>query len=358
MIPRESRSLRLGELSRELGAVLDGDPQLEIRGVAALDEATPEQIAALYRAGEVEAALASRAGALIVSEALSSSLEGRSVLIAKSPKAAMARAMECLNPRVPVVGGVHETAVVDPSAEVAESACIGALSVISARCRIGEGASIGPGCVLLEDVDVADGVVLHPRVVVYAGCVIERNAEVFAGAVVGAPGFGHARDEQGEVVRIPHLGSACLEEGSEVGANTTIDRGTFGTTRIGSRARLDNLVQVGHNVELGVDSLVAGQSGLSGSCRVGRGVMIGGQSGVADHVVIGDGVAVAAKTAVLQDVDAGQVVAGTPAMPIGLWRRLVAVESRLPEVWVRLRNLLERERDGSGGNGKGEGDPS
>jgi len=173
-------------------------------------------------------------------------------------------------------------------------------------------------------------------VVVYPQTTIGPRSTLLAGAVVGAPGFGHAVDEAGRALRIPHVGRVVIEEDCEVGANTTIDRATFGETRIRSRARLDNLVQIGHNVDVGPDCMLAGQSGIAGSTRLGRGVLMGGQSGIADHRTVGDGSIVAAKSAVLSDLESGQVVAGIPAMPMARWRRLVAIQSRLPELWRRV----------------------
>ena len=130
-----------------------------------------------------------------------------------------------------------------------------------------------------------------------------------------------------------------------IGANSTVDRASFGETRLRARARIDNLVQVAHNVEIGEDAMMAAQSGLSGSSRLGRGVVVGGQSGLADHVSVGDGAAVAAKTAVFADVPPGSVVAGTPAMPISRWRRLATIQARLPDYWKKLRSLLEEGKD-------------
>jgi UDP-3-O-[3-hydroxymyristoyl] glucosamine N-acyltransferase len=316
--------------------------------VADLQAAGARSLAALYDPRRVHEAELSRAGALVVPESCDASLAPRPRLVAARPKAVFARAIELVRPVERPAAGIHPSAVVDRGATLGENVAIGPHVVVEDGATIGEGAILGAGAIVMRGATVGEAAEIHPRAVLYPGTLVGRRVRVLAGAVLGAPGFGHAHDETGRALRVPHLGQVVLEEDVEVGANATIDRGTFGETRLAARARIDNLVQVGHNAKLGEDAMMAAQSGLSGSSRIGRGVVVGGQSGLADHVSVGDGAAVAAKTAVFADVPEGQVVAGTPAMPISRWRRLAAIQGRLPDLWRTIKRLASNaERDGA-----------
>jgi UDP-3-O-[3-hydroxymyristoyl] glucosamine N-acyltransferase len=343
MIPAGRRTWKLAELAGALGVDFAGDPEAELTGVEDLASAGPSDVAALYDAGQAERAEGSAAGALVAGRSAAERLAGRNLLIATAPKAVLARAAVLLRPASRPETGVHPTAVVSEEAELADDVHVGPGASIGALCRIGPGSVIGPGAVLLDDVEVGRDVWIHPRAVVYPLTRIGDRAQIFAGAVIGAPGFGHAHDEQGRAVRIPHLGRVVVEEDAEIGANSCVDRASFGETRIGARAKLDNLVQVGHNADIGPDVMIAGQSGVSGSARLGRGVVMGGQSGLADHVTVGEGSSVAAKTAVFHDVEPGQTVAGVPAQPISKWRRMIAAQAKLPEIWAAVRRLGRRD---------------
>jgi UDP-3-O-[3-hydroxymyristoyl] glucosamine N-acyltransferase len=344
MIPAGRRTWKLAELAGALGVDFAGEAAVELSGVEDLASAGPGDLAALYDAGQADRAEASNAGALVVQSSAAERLAGKNLLIAGSPKAALARAAALLRPPGRPETGVHPAAVVSEEAELADDVHVGPGATIGALCRVGSGSIIGPGAVLLDEVEIGREVWIHPRVVVYPRTVIGDRAQIFAGAVIGAPGFGHAHDEEGRAVRIPHLGRVVVDEDAEIGANTCVDRASFGETRIGARAKLDNLVQVGHNADIGPDVMIAGQSGVSGSSRLGRGVVMGGQSGLADHVTVGERSSVAAKTAVFHDVEPGQTVAGVPAQPISKWRRMIAAQAKLPEIWATVRRLGRSEK--------------
>jgi len=335
--PRSSRTQKLAELAEALGLTFRGDPDAAVSRVSDLGTAGRDDLAALYDRKLIDEAMRSKAGVLVVPAALAARFGKRNLILAEAPKAALARAAALVHPVPPPASGVHETAVVGRDVVLGDDVAIGPNAVVGDRCVIGSGSVLGAGVVLLDDVRLGEGVELHPRVVLYPRTEVGAGCVLLAGAVIGAPGFGHARDERGRAIRVPHFGRVVLEECVEVGANTTIDRATFGATVIGARSRLDNLVQVGHNARVGADCMVAAQSGLSGSSELGDGVVVGGQSGLADHVAVGSGSAVAAKTSVFKNVEPGSMVAGTPAMPISRWRRMVAVQARLPEIWAAER---------------------
>jgi len=337
VIRRSPRPRPLGELARALGLLLRGGGEdLLVHGAAPLDKAGPADLAALYDPRFVDAARASRAGALVVPEDVADRFPDRPVLPAAAPKAVFARAIHLLYPEPSPEPGVDPRAVVGRDVVLGEGVAIGPLACIGDGCRLGNRVVVGPGAVLLPGVTVGEDTRIHPGVVVYPGTEIGRRCRLLAGAVIGAPGFGVALDADGTTVRLPQLGRVVLEDDVEIGANTTVDRAMFGETRIGAGTRLDNLVQVGHNVRLGRNVLVAAQTGFAGSSSVGDGTLIGAQAGVGDHVRVGTGAVLATRAGVLKDVADGAAVAGFPAMPLATWRRVVTILRRLPEAWRRL----------------------
>ncbi len=337
MIPRVPRPRALRELARALGLPLrGGGGDAGIRGAAPLDAAGPGDLAALYDPRFADAARASRAGALIVPEEVADRFPDRPVLPSRAPKADFARAIELLYPEPSPEPGVDTRAVLGRDVVLGHEVSIGPLAHVGDGCRLGDRVVIGPGAVLLEGVVVGADTRIHPGVIVYPGTEIGRRCRLLAGAVIGAPGFGVAVDAEGRTVRLPQLGRVVLEDDVEIGANTTVDRAMFGETRIGAGTRLDNLVQVGHNVRFGRNVLVAAQSGFAGSSSVGDGTLVGAQAGVGDHVRVGGRAVLATRSGVLKDVADGEAVAGFPAMPLAAWRRLVVILRRLPETWRRI----------------------
>jgi UDP-3-O-[3-hydroxymyristoyl] glucosamine N-acyltransferase len=261
------------------------------------------------------------------------------LLVCTDAYLALSRILDHVHPRPSVDPGIHPTAVigegaeVDPTASVAAYAVIGEGSRIGARAQIGPHACIGPLCEIGEDA------VLHAHAVLYDRVTIGARTVVHSGAVLGADGFGYAT-HGGANLKVPQVGSVVLDEDVEVGANSAVDRATFEATRIGAGTKLDNLVQVGHNVQIGKACLLCGQAGIAGSARIGDRVVFAGQSGAAGHLEIGDDVQVAAQAAVLSSVEAGQV-GGTPAVELSRWRREVVAGRKLPEALRRLRRLEE-----------------
>ncbi|HEY8368325.1 MAG TPA: UDP-3-O-(3-hydroxymyristoyl)glucosamine N-acyltransferase, partial [Thermodesulfobacteriota bacterium] len=218
---------------------------------------------------------------------------------------------------------------------------VGPLSSIGPRCRIGAGAWLVSGVHLGEGVEIGEATTLHPHVTVYPDCRIGSRVIVHAGTVIGSDGFGFARTPNG-AVKVPQVGRVVIEDDVEIGANCAIDRATLGETRIGRGVKIDNLVQIGHNVQLGPGTIVVAQAGISGSTKVGRGVTIAGQAGLVGHVEVGDGVIVTAQTGVTNDVPAGQVVSGSPHRPHGEWKRIMAAMADLPNLRQRVKALERR----------------
>jgi UDP-3-O-[3-hydroxymyristoyl] glucosamine N-acyltransferase len=255
-----------------------------------------------------------------------------------------------IQPRERPEPGIHPMAQVDPSAEIDPKASVGAHCSVGARCRIGAGSVLYPQVTLYADVGVGEDCTLHARVVVREGCRLGNRVVLQPGVVLGADGFGYVFDEQGGWEAVPHTGAVVLEDDVEVGANSTIDRSMFGDTRIGRGAKIDNLVMVGHNCEVGEHSVIAAQVGLAGSSTVERRVVMMGQSASAGHLRVGEGAFVGARAALTSDVPPGARVWGTPHQEERSWARSVAVFKKLPELVRRLRAIekhlgLRRTRD-------------
>jgi UDP-3-O-[3-hydroxymyristoyl] glucosamine N-acyltransferase len=326
----------LGQLAQALGATLEGDPRRVVTGVAPLESAGPDQVSFLTHARYQDAARASRAGAFVAG-AEAADLPAP-VLRVRAPQQALVDLLNLFHPPAAVEPGVHATAVVAADARIDATASIGAHAVIEAGARIGARARVGALVFVGAGVEVGDDCVLGPHVALLAGVRLGRRVLIHPGAVLGADGFGFAFDGAAHR-KIPQTGGVVIEDDVEIGANTTIDRATFGDTIVRRGTKIDNLVQIGHNVEVGEHAILVAQVGISGSSRLGRGVVLAGQVGVADHVTIGDGTLVGAQGGVPSDLPAGGKYLGAPARPMLEAKRIMAAESRLPELLRRVRAL-------------------
>jgi UDP-3-O-[3-hydroxymyristoyl] glucosamine N-acyltransferase len=331
--------LTLQDLAGRLGGRVRGDGSRRVDGVAPLDSAGAGQVSFLSNPRYAEEAARSAAAAVLVAEGVD--IPDACLIVVADPYLALARTLEIFHPVAPPEPGVRPGAHVPASCRIGAGASVQAGAVLGERCEVGDRAVICSGAVLGEGARVGEDSVLHPGVIVYAGCVLGRRVIVHAGAVIGSDGFGFAR-EGARHHKIPQVGNVVVGDDVEIGANATIDRATFGSTRIGRGTKIDNLVQIGHNVTVGEDCILVAQTGISGSTRLGRGVIFAGQSGAAGHLSIGDGARVGAKSAVLQDLPAGAFVIGTPAIEAGLWRRAAALFGRLPDLRRRLMRLEGR----------------
>jgi UDP-3-O-[3-hydroxymyristoyl] glucosamine N-acyltransferase len=330
---------RLGELAARVGGRVAGDPERTLHGLRALPSAGPEHLSFFTDPTLRRQAEASAAGAILTGPAARGLRHD--LLIVDDPGLALIELLRLFHPEPAAAPGVHPTAIVGAGARVAPTASIAAYVVLGEGCEIGDGAVLHPFVCVGAGCRIGRAAVLHPHVVLYPRSVVGERAVLHAGAVVGADGFGYLA-RAGRHVKVPQVGSAVLEDDVEVGANSTIDRATLDETRVGAGTKIDNLVQVGHNVRIGRSSILCGQAGIAGSSTLGDGVVLAGQSGVSNRVTIGDGARVAGKSAVFGDVAPGAQVAGTPAIEASRWRRQVALLARLPEIRRRLAAL---ERD-------------
>jgi len=326
----------LGELARRLGGEVVGDPQAELRRVAPIESAQEGDLAFLANPRYRRHLETTGASAVIVGGDVR---EARTNLLrVAEPYAAFARALALFHPEESPAPGVSPAAFVHPTARLGEGVTVAAGVHVGEGCELGDRCVLHPGVVLRERCRLGRETVLHPNVVLYPGTELGERVVVHAGTVLGSDGFGYATTREGHV-KVPQVGRVVVEDDVEIGANTAVDRATLGETRIGRGAKIDNLVQIGHNVKVGPLSILVGQAGIAGSTRLGTGVVMAGQSGAAGHLELGDGARVGAKSAALQDVPAGETVTGIPAVPHALWRRIAAALPALPELMRRLRRV-------------------
>ncbi|MEM7584631.1 MAG: UDP-3-O-(3-hydroxymyristoyl)glucosamine N-acyltransferase [Acidobacteriota bacterium] len=335
---------QLRELASAIGGEVIGDADFTVCGVRTLERASATDLSFVTRASYLAEAEACQAGALLVpAEVVTPDLSAtRPLLVADDPSWALTRIIELFHPAEAPPPGVHETAVVGLDCAIDPTAHVGPYAVIGDGCRIEAGAVISAHVVLGRGCHIAAEAILHPHVVVYERTDVGARAVVHAGVVLGADGFGYAMRD-GEHVKVPQVGRTVIEEDVEIGALSAIDRALLEETRVGRGTKIDNLVQVGHNVQIGRSCLLCGQVGVAGSAQLGDYVVLGGQSGVADHVEVARGVQAAGKSAVLQSVsEPGLKVGGIPAGDLRRWRRQVAGLERLTQLAGRVRKLEKR----------------
>jgi UDP-3-O-[3-hydroxymyristoyl] glucosamine N-acyltransferase len=330
----------LAELAAILGGEIVGDGDVQIRGVAGIREAIPGDVTFLANSRYESYLLETRASAVICSrDARSAPLP---LLKVDNPYLAFQRIVRVFRPELHrPEPGIHPTAVVAADAEIGEGVSIGAHCVIESRARIGRRAVIMPRCYIGVASGVGAETYLYPGVVIREECTIGERCIVHPNAVIGADGFGFAFDS-GRYHKIPQVGTVVIGNDVEIGANTAIDRATTDATRIGDGTKIDNLVQIGHNVVIGDHCIVVAQVGISGSTELEDYVTLGGQSGLVGHIRIGRGAQVGAQSGVSKSVPAGATVFGYPAMPISLFKRLHAFLQRLPQIWERTKELEQR----------------
>jgi UDP-3-O-[3-hydroxymyristoyl] glucosamine N-acyltransferase len=344
--------MKLSELASLTSArVADGSGDIEINGAAGLDDAREGDVSFLANPRYTPKVNTTRASAIYLSE--DAPIERNiPVLRAKNPYLAYTRALRLFHPEPEFVALVHESAVIDPSAEVAENVWIGAGVVIGAASKIAERVHLYPNVTIYDNVNIGKDSTIHSGAVIRERSQIGERVVIHNNVVVGCDGFGYAKDEDKSWLKIPQTGRVVIEDDVEIGAGTTIDRASVGESRIGRGSKIDNLVQIGHSCTIGEDTLLCAQVGLAGSSHIGSRVILAGQAGVAGHLTIGDDVVLTAKSATSHDVPAGKVISGIPAFDNRDWLRSTAAFRRLGEMQRKLRELEKRITaiDGSGGN--------
>jgi UDP-3-O-[3-hydroxymyristoyl] glucosamine N-acyltransferase len=333
----------LAEIAARVGGTVLGDGLIAIDDVAAIDEATETSLTFATDARYLRNALASRAGAVLIDEALAPAQARKPLLVVPSARVALAAILAAREPPRPA--GPRR----DPSAAVDPSATIGARAVIGPLVAIGAGAEVGDDCVLHAGAVVGVGArlgrrcTLHPRAMLLDRCSAGDDVVLQAGAVVGSDGFGYVFLD-GRFTKIPQLGTVELGDGVEIGANTCIDRAQTGATRIGAGTKIDNLVQIGHNCRIGANTAIAAQTGLAGSTVIGDYVQVGGQSAFKGHITVGSRVRIAGATHVWGDVPDGAFISGRPAHDHHAELRQQVRIRNLDKVYARVEALERRAK--------------
>ncbi len=331
MYKREYMNRSLQELAEALKCQLVGDAAVSVAGVASIRSASAQDLVFADDKKTLEEALHSEAAAIITGDFATSS--AKPLLISAQPRLAFARAAQLLIGSDPPKSGVHSSAIVDATAKLGSEVSIGAYAVIGDHCSIGAGSRIAAGCVIAAGVRMGEHCSLAPNVTIYSGVTLGNRVVVHAGAVLGSDGFGYVRDEKtGRYQKFPQIGRLEIEDDVEIGANSTVDRGALDVTRIGRGTKIDNLVHVGHNVDIGEDVVIAAQTGISGSAVLENQVVVAGQVGIADHVRIESGAILGAQCGVpTRKVIRGKGVVfwGTPARPIREYLKELAALARL-----------------------------
>jgi UDP-3-O-[3-hydroxymyristoyl] glucosamine N-acyltransferase len=333
--------ITLSKLSEAIHARLEGDGSLAVRSIAALEDAGNEDVSFLTESRYAPLVAQSKAAAVIVPEKFNAAASAALLRVANVDEA-MERVLELFAPAVdPAPAGVHASACVASSAKIGQQAAVGPGAVIDERAVIGDRTTISAGAVIGRDVRIGSHCLIYPNVVIREGCLIGDRVIIHPNATIGADGFGY-RFVDGRHRKIRHIGIVVIEDDVEIGANSCIDRAKFGQTVIGRGTKIDNLVQIAHNVKIGPHCIIVSQTGIAGSAKLGQYVVLGGQCGVRDHVRIGDAAMVGATSAVDQDLEANSKAVGTPALPVKEFFRQLAVIQKLPQLDKQIKQIQAR----------------
>jgi UDP-3-O-[3-hydroxymyristoyl] glucosamine N-acyltransferase len=339
MPSRDPRSIPLGEIAERVGARLLGDPRLPIRGIASIQDAGPNEITFLANPKYAKALLTTRAAAVLLEKEKAGIRPAQ--LLVDHPYYAFSRAVSIFHPSRRPPPGVHPQAAIAEGVRLGADVYIGPFVCVERGALVGDRVSLYPGVYVGEGSEIGEESLIYPNVTVREEVSLGKRVIVHSGSVIGSDGFGFATHD-GRHHKIPQVGRVVIGDDVEIGANVTIDRAALGATRIGRGTKIDNLVQVAHNVVIGEDCLIAAQSGISGSTELGGRVVLGGQVGIAGHLKIGEAAMAGAQSGITHDIAAGKVVWGTPSIPHREALKAYASLPQLPRVRKELARLAEK----------------
>lgn len=332
----------LAELAKLVGGEVVGDPQLEIQGVSGIEDAYPGTITLIASAKALAMARESRATAFVMPSSLPE-IDQPGIRV-NVPRLAFAQIVEVFHPKKRPASGIHPTVVVGDDCHIGDDVSIGAQVVIGHNVAIGDRVVIKPGVIIEDEVVIGEDTVIYPNAVIMDHTIIGSRVIINAGAIIGSEGFGFVT-VNGKHHKVPQIGNVVIEDDVEIGANVTIDRATLGTTRIKRGTKLDNLIQIGHNVVLGEDNILAGMSGIAGSAHTGDRVTMGGQAGLVGHIHVGSDSVVMARGMVINSLPPNSIVSGAPARAHSDDMRVQAAAGKLPEMLKTIRELQKKLTD-------------
>lgn len=333
------------QIATVLNGTIEGDPSVSVNNFSKIEEGKPGTLTFLANPKYTNHIYTTDASIVLVNNDFSADRPLKATLIrCENAYAALAILLNMVEQAKPKKVGVEQMSFIAESASLGTDVYVGAFAYISPNARIGNNVKIHPHCFVGECVTIEDNTTLYSGVKIYDECQIGKNCIIHAGAVIGADGFGFAPQTDGTYHKIPQMGKVVVEDNVEIGANTTIDRAVMGATIIRKGVKLDNLIQIAHNVEVGENTVMASQVGISGSTKIGKQCMLGGQVGLGGHISIGDGANIGAQSGIISNVKAGEQLIGAPAIPIKDFFRSSVVFPKLPEMYKQL-SRLQKEID-------------
>ena len=321
---------------------VEGDASVSVNQFGKIEEATAGQISFLANPKYEEFLYSTKASILIVNDSLvlKNKIDATLIRVSDAYAAFATLLTKYQELKTQNLTGIQTPSFISSSAKLGENHFVAAFAYISDNVSIGNNVKIFPGVVVSENVKIGNDVILHPGVIIYADCILGNNITIHSGTIIGSDGFGFAPKADGSFQKVPQLGNVIIEDHVEIGSNTTIDRATIGSTIIRKGVKLDNLIQIAHNVEVGEHTVIAAQTGLSGSTRVGKGVMMGGQAGTAGHLSIADGVKVAARSGITKTISKeNSIITGYPATEHNSALRAQVQVKNLPNLEKRVKEL-------------------
>ena len=332
----------LGDIAAAVKGRLIGDKDVTIHGIAGIQVASEGEIAFLSHSSYTKYLTQCKASGVIIGKKTSlDDVKGLNVIVVDNPDLAYIRVAEMFTAPLSVPQGIDRMAYVSEGATIAPSASIRPFACIESGVTVGEHAVIHPFSYIGSNSVIGDGTVIHPHVTVYRGTKIGKNVTIHANTVIGSDGFGYTWDGA-KHAKIPQIGCVIIEDNVEIGANTAIDRASLGSTVIGKGTKVDNLVQIAHNVTIGQNSIIVSQVGIAGSARIGSNVVLAGQVGVKDHTTVGDGVMAGGGTGITKDVPPGSLIWGTPHAPHKEWMKLQIYIKKLPALFERIKKIEKK----------------
>lgn len=328
------------QIAKFLNGEVDGNPKVKVKDIAKIEAGKPGALSFLANPKYTHYIYETQSSIVLVNKDFVPEKEVSATLIrVENAYEAFAKLLEIVNKNALDKQGIETPSFISKTAKIGKVAYVGAFAYIGKNAEIGDYVKIYPNTYIGDNVKIGDNVTIYPGVKIYHACVIKANCIIHAGAVIGSDGFGFAPDSDGNYNKIQQIGNVIIEENVEIGANTCIDRATMGSTIIKEGVKLDNLIQVGHNVVIGKNTVSAAQTGISGSTQIGERCMFGGQVGIAGHITIGDQVILGAQAGIGSNIKSGKKLLGSPAIPFMEYKRSFVIQKRLPQLQEDIRNL-------------------